>query len=77
MRLQAWLCDRGALNNSAIDDWRGRCDGEVRGLLSAVEGIEAPALESLFEDVWATPPPHLLTQRQGALSHARNGDAAG
>ena len=77
VRLQAWLCDRGALNNSAIDDWRGRCDGEVRGLLSAVEGIEAPALESLFEDVWATPPPHLLTQRQGALSHARNGDAAG
>jgi pyruvate dehydrogenase E1 component alpha subunit/2-oxoisovalerate dehydrogenase E1 component alpha subunit len=75
-RLEAWLCAVGALDEADIDPWREACDQEVRAAITAMEGIEPPPLESLFDDVWSTPPPHLLAQRRQATQHARNGDAA-
>ncbi len=77
VRLQKWLVVQGALDEASVDAWREHCDREVRGAIDVIEGVASPPLESLFEDVFSTPPPHLIAQRQQALQQARNGDVAG
>ena len=76
-RIETWLSSSGQLERAEMTRWRERCDAEVRAALKRVESIGPPAVESLFEDVWAAVPPHLERQRQQALAGARNEDALG
>lgn len=72
-RLERYLRDKGSLDAGEAERWRSACDAEVRALLTEVEPVGPPPLETLFEDVFAELPPHLRTQ----LEDARTAEAAG
>lgn len=64
------------LKRAAWDDARERAlveeiDARFREAVSIAERTPAPALESMFEDVYETPPWHLIEQRQQLLSGPR------
>ena len=77
LRLETWLHEAGHVGRDEMAAWQTRCEAEVRESLQRVERLGPPALDSLFEDVWATVPPHLELQRQHAHQSARNEDAVG
>lgn len=74
-RLERHLLDQGALDADAAQAHRQSCDREVRETLAEVEQLPPVALETLFEDVYATPPPHLLAQLDDARAHAAGDNA--
>ena len=69
-RLERYLVHRGALSEPDLAKWRQHCDTEVRTLLAEVEAVPPPALDSVFTDVYASQPDHLVRQQQEAIGHA-------
>lgn len=62
-RLSAYLRDRGVVTAEGLEQMRQGYDEEVRTTLTEVEQIAPVALATLFEDVYAQVPAHLLAQQ--------------
>ncbi len=76
-RLQRYLLACGQLDEAAVEAHARACDEEVRTTLASVEALPPVALHTLFDDVYAELPPHLLLQRQEAEAAAEALAAAG
>jgi pyruvate dehydrogenase E1 component alpha subunit/2-oxoisovalerate dehydrogenase E1 component alpha subunit len=62
LRLRRFLENKGWLEPGQSDAWATRLEAEVRAAITRQEAIAAPRRESLFEDVYETPPWHLDEQ---------------
>ncbi|MCC6527342.1 MAG: thiamine pyrophosphate-dependent dehydrogenase E1 component subunit alpha [Polyangiaceae bacterium] len=70
-RLRAHLVARGQWGAPAEAALHAELAEEVRASLAAAEKKPAPALASMFEDVYAEPPWHLREQREALLAGPR------
>jgi pyruvate dehydrogenase E1 component alpha subunit/2-oxoisovalerate dehydrogenase E1 component alpha subunit len=68
-RMKRALIKRGLLDEARDAALFAEVDAEVRTAIAAVEGAPAPARETLFEDVYASPPWHLEEQKREMLRH--------
>lgn len=80
-RFEAFLVREGLLTAPDIEAIHGEAEKEMAKAAKAAESKPAPALESLFEDVYAEPlPAQLVEQRERLLAeggdHAADKDAA-
>jgi pyruvate dehydrogenase E1 component alpha subunit len=79
-RFAAWLESEGILTREAIEGIHAEAETEMAEAAKVSEQKSAPPIESLFEDVYATVPPHLARQRALLLAegggHAADADAA-
>jgi pyruvate dehydrogenase E1 component alpha subunit/2-oxoisovalerate dehydrogenase E1 component alpha subunit len=76
-RLGGWLQRRGVLADGDLDAMLADADQEVRTTLAQVEQVPPPPLDALFEDVYATVPPHLAQQRAALTAHLARKSANG
>ena len=68
IRFGRLLAQRNLLSPAAVEVQRAELDAEVRAALARVEGAPPPPRETLFDDVFADLPPHLIEQRAEALA---------
>ncbi|MEK6608210.1 MAG: thiamine pyrophosphate-dependent dehydrogenase E1 component subunit alpha [Myxococcota bacterium] len=61
-RLRAFLMARGALTEEKDAALRKQLDDDVRAAIADEEPVGPPAVETMFEDVYARMPPHLQEQ---------------
>jgi pyruvate dehydrogenase E1 component alpha subunit len=70
-RVRDYLTKRGVWNEEREREASQEVDARFREAVSIAERTPAPPLESMFEDVYESPPWHLLEQRQQLLSGPR------
>lgn len=79
-RFQAFLLREGVLDHEAIEKIHGEADSEMAQAAKASERKGPPSIDSLFDDVYAELPAHLVKQRNELRSeggeHATDADAA-
>ena len=79
-RFEAFLLKEGLLDKDTIENIHGEADSEMATAAKASEQKPLPSISSLFDDVYASTPRHIQTQREGLLAegddHALDGDAA-
>jgi pyruvate dehydrogenase E1 component alpha subunit/2-oxoisovalerate dehydrogenase E1 component alpha subunit len=68
-RLFQYLVHRGALQDGDLAALQAEYDEEVRTTLAGVEQVGPPALQSLFDDVYAQMPAHLQAQFAECEAH--------
>lgn len=76
-RLFRYLVLRGVLGDDDLGKLQAEFDEEVRTTLAGVEQVGPPPLRSLFDDVYATVPPHLQAQLAECEAHQARLQAAG
>lgn len=74
-RIETFLTREGLLNPEAIESIHAEAETEMAEAAKAAEARPAPALDSLFDDVYASLPAHLRRQRD-ALRAEGGGHAA-
>ena len=74
-RFKAHLLACGALSEAEDAQLQEAVDAEVRAALEAARAREKPALDTLFEDVYAETPWHLTLAAREAAQTARGGSA--
>ncbi len=67
-RFGAYLRGKGLLTDADIETWTTEINEEISRSVTAAEAMPAPALETIFTDVYATMPAHLETQMKYALA---------
>jgi TPP-dependent pyruvate/acetoin dehydrogenase alpha subunit len=67
-RFRSYLEGRGHWDQEAEDATRAECEAQIREAVIANEQVGPVALATLFDDVLAELPPHLLRQRAELLS---------
>lgn len=70
-RLRHFLTINGGWSDADEEALRSDTDARVRDAIAAAERTGAPALETMFEDVYQTPPWHLAEQRDALLAGPR------
>ncbi len=70
-RVRDYLIKRNAWDDARERDLVAETDARFREAVSIAERTPTPQLESMFEDVYETPPWHLVEQRQQLLSGPR------
>jgi pyruvate dehydrogenase E1 component alpha subunit len=70
-RLRGYLRHRGLWSEGHEAEAAERYDRQITDALAAADGKRAPALETLFDDVYEAPPWHLREQRAYLLAQAR------
>jgi 2-oxoisovalerate dehydrogenase E1 component alpha subunit len=70
-RVRRWLDANAGWTDAKDKEIEAELDAEVRAAVAVSEKTAGPALESLFEDVFAEPPWHLVEQRQALLDGPR------
>jgi pyruvate dehydrogenase E1 component alpha subunit len=70
-RVRDYLNRRGAWDDARESALVAEVDARFRDAVSIAERTPAPPLESMFEDVYESPPWHLVEQRQQLLSGPR------
>lgn len=68
-RLQLHLTKRGLWNDSREEELEKELNVEIGEAITVVEKYEAPARESIFDDVYEQLPWHLAEQRKELLNH--------
>jgi pyruvate dehydrogenase E1 component alpha subunit/2-oxoisovalerate dehydrogenase E1 component alpha subunit len=61
-RYSAWLRSKKLLSDADVEQWTAEINDEISAAVSAAEAMPAPAIETLFTDVYAEMPPHLREQ---------------
>ena len=61
-RYSAWLRTKGLLTDADVEKWTAEINDEISAAVTAAEAMPAPAIETLFSDVYAEMPPHLREQ---------------
>jgi 2-oxoisovalerate dehydrogenase E1 component alpha subunit len=72
LRLRRWLDKNAAWSDAKDHEIEAEIDAEIRVAVSLAEKAPLPSLDSMFEDVYAEPPWHLVEQREAL----RNGPRA-
>ncbi len=67
LRLERYLLAEGLLDRVQREEMAAQITAEIQDAVQHAEEVSAPALESLVEDVYATPPRHLTRQVIEAL----------
>jgi 2-oxoisovalerate dehydrogenase E1 component alpha subunit len=70
-RLRLYLEDRGSWSEGQQTDLIAQVNDEIKQAIDAAEKAPAPALDTLFEDVFAQLPWHLREQREQLLAGPR------
>ena len=70
-RLRQYLANHRAWDQGQEDAWLGDIDERFRRAVATAEKTPPPPLESMFDDVYAEPPWHLVEQRQALLAGPR------
>jgi len=61
-RYSAWLRTKGLLADADVETWTSEINDEISAAVTAAEAMPAPAIETIFTDVYAEMPPHLREQ---------------
>lgn len=79
LRLRRLLTERGAWSDAEDAAFVADLAERLKAEVARAEATAPPALDTLFEDVWATPPWHLVQQREALVRHleAHPADAGG
>lgn len=70
-RVRAYLEKHHQWDGAAEERWISSIDQQFREAVQVAERTPAPVLESMFEDVYARPPWHLVEQRNALLAGPR------
>lgn len=70
-RLEKYLTRRGLINEERTKNLRKEAMDQVRNALKNSTSELMPPVDSLFEDVYQTIPPHIEEQRQELKEHLR------
>jgi TPP-dependent pyruvate/acetoin dehydrogenase alpha subunit len=65
-RFGAWLRGKSLLSDADLEQWTAELNDEISAAITAAEAMPAPAIETLFTDVYAKVPPHLAEQMRHA-----------
>jgi pyruvate dehydrogenase E1 component alpha subunit len=65
-RFGAWLRGKGLLTDADLEQWTKEINDEISAAITAAEAMPAPAIETLFTDVYKDVPPHLAEQMRHA-----------
>ena len=66
VRFGTWLRGKGLLNDADVEQWTTEINDEISAAITAAEAMPAPAIETIFTDVYATMPAHLQEQMKYA-----------
>ena len=66
VRFGTWLRGKGLLNDADLEQWTSEINDEISAAITAAEAMPAPAIETIFTDVYATMPAHLQEQMKYA-----------
>ncbi len=79
-RFEKFLIREGLLDDEAIEAVASEAEAEMSAAAKAAEAKPGPTLDSMFDDVYAELPAHLVEQRDGlraeGQAHAADEDAA-
>ena len=67
-RFSAFLRSKQLLADADVETWTTELNDEISTAVTAAEAMPAPALETIFTDVYAKMPAHLEQQMKYALS---------
>jgi pyruvate dehydrogenase E1 component alpha subunit len=71
LRLRRWLDKNAAWSDAKDQEIDAEIDAEIRVAVSLAEKAPPPSLDSMFEDVYAEPPWHLVEQREALVNGPR------
>ncbi len=71
LRLRRWLEANAGWTDAKTREIEAEADAQIRAAVAAAEATPAPSLESMFDDVFAEPPWHLVEQRRALVSGGR------
>ncbi len=61
-RFGAWLRGKALLTDALVEQWTAELNDEISAAVTAAEALPPPGIETLFADVYAEMPPHLVEQ---------------
>jgi pyruvate dehydrogenase E1 component alpha subunit/2-oxoisovalerate dehydrogenase E1 component alpha subunit len=61
-RFGAWLRGKGLLTEARIEQWTREINDEISAAVTAAEALPPPGIDSIFTDVYAEMPAHLVEQ---------------
>ena len=70
-RFAAWLTARGWLTPADVETWTSEINDEISRAVTEAETLPPPDVETMFHDVYAKMPPHLVEQMKYALALGR------
>jgi TPP-dependent pyruvate/acetoin dehydrogenase alpha subunit len=70
-RWRRYLVGRGLWTQAMHEQYTKEINDEIAAALKQAEGLGLPPVESMFDDVFAELPPHLVEQRAECLSGPR------
>jgi pyruvate dehydrogenase E1 component alpha subunit/2-oxoisovalerate dehydrogenase E1 component alpha subunit len=65
-RFAAWLRGKGLLTDARIEQWTREINDEISAAVTAAESLPPPGIETIFTDVYAEMPAHLVEQMKYA-----------
>jgi len=65
-RFGAWLRGRGLLGDADLERWTAEINDEISRAITEAEALPPPGIETIFTDVYAEMPPHLVEQMKYA-----------
>jgi pyruvate dehydrogenase E1 component alpha subunit/2-oxoisovalerate dehydrogenase E1 component alpha subunit len=65
-RFAAWLRGKGLLTDAHLERWTGEINDEISAAVTAAEALPPPGIDSIFTDVYAEMPQHVLEQMKYA-----------
>ncbi len=63
-RLQHYLAARGAFDDLTADRWHAEISAEIDTAVQTALGLPSPGLDDVFDNVYATPPPRMVSERE-------------
>lgn len=70
-RVKDYLVSNGAWDQAREDAWVDEIEGRFRRAVALSEQTKPPALETMFDDVYESPPWHLVEQREQLITGPR------
>ncbi len=71
LRLRRYLDHHAGWSDARDKEIEAEIDAELRAAVAAAEATDPPSLESMFDDVFAEPPWHLVEQRRALVAGQR------
>jgi pyruvate dehydrogenase E1 component alpha subunit/2-oxoisovalerate dehydrogenase E1 component alpha subunit len=65
-RFAAWLRGKGLLTDARIEQWTREINDEISAAVTAAEALPPPGIDTIFTDVYAEMPAHLVEQMKYA-----------
>jgi TPP-dependent pyruvate/acetoin dehydrogenase alpha subunit len=65
-RFEKWLRAKKLLTDADVERWTAEMNDELSAAITAAEALPPPGIETMFADVYAEMPPHLVEQMKYA-----------